>query len=81
MAKNKKKNIINLCWGKTFTILEIAKKVASNKFFLEPTPIIKKKFLGRKSKKFNYDNTIMQKYLLGTNFNIQKEIDNFLSKI
>ena len=79
--ENKKNNIINLCSGKTFTILEIAKKVANNPFFLKSIPIIKKKTSKNKIKKFNYDNRIMKKFLEKNNFNIQEEISNFLEKI
>ena len=80
-AKNVNNEIINLCSGKTFSILDIAKKVSKNYFFDTPIPIKKKKSLKKKNYKFRYDNSKMKKYLSNYNFNTQKEIYQFLSKI
>ena len=73
--------IIHLCSGKTFSILDIAKKVSSNIFFDKPIPIKKKKSLKKITYKFRYNNSKIKKYLRKDNFDIQKEILSFLSRI
>jgi UDP-glucose 4-epimerase len=80
-AKNVNNEIIHLCSGKTFSILDVAKKVSTNYFFETPIPIKKKKSPKKKNYKFRYDNSRMKKYLSNYNFSTQKEIYQFLSKI
>jgi len=80
-TENKKNEIINLCSGKTLSILEIAKQVATNPFFKESIPLTKKKSLKKKNITFKYDNFKMKKYLKNININYKKDICDFLSKI
>ena len=80
-SRNKKNEIINLCSGKTFSILEIAKQVAINPFFKKSIPLIKKKSLKKNIHNFIYDNTKMKKYLKKININYKKDINDFLCKI
>jgi nucleoside-diphosphate-sugar epimerase len=80
-TENKKNEIINLCSGKTLSILEIAKQVATNPFFKESIPLAKKKPLKKKNITFKYDNFKMKKYLKNININYKKDICDFLSKI
>lgn len=80
-SNNINNEIINLCSGKTFSILEVAEKVASNNFFNNSIPIKKKKNLNNRNIKFRYDNLKMKKFLKKYTFNIQKEIYSFLSSI
>lgn len=79
--KNRKNEIINLCSGKTFSILEIAKQVAINPFFKKSIPLIKKKSLKKNIHNFIYDNTKMKKYLKKININYKKDINDFLCQI
>jgi UDP-glucose 4-epimerase len=79
--KNPSNKIINLCSGKTFSILDAAKQVSRNSFFDKPIPIKKKKSVSKQNYKFKYDNSEMKKYLNKYNFDIEKEIYNFLSRI
>lgn len=80
-TNNISNEIIHLCSGKTFSILEIAKKVSSNIFFDKPIAVKKKKSLKKITYKFRYNNSKMKKYLHKYNFDIQKEILFFLSRI
>lgn len=79
--KNTVNEIINLCSGKTFSILDVAKKVSNNNFFNKSVPIKKKKGLKKNIYKFKYDNSIMKKYLNKYNLDIEKEIFIFLTRI
>ena len=79
--KNTVNEIINLCSGKTFSILDVAKKVSNNTFFNKSVPIKKKKGLKKNIYKFKYDNSKMKKYLNKYNLDIEKEIFIFLTRI
>lgn len=79
--KNKRNEIINLCSGKTFSILEIAQQVAINPFFKKKLPIIKKKDSKKINYYFKYDNCKMKKYLKNFRIDYKNDINNFLSKI
>ena len=79
--KNKRNEIINLCSGKTFSILEIAQQVAINPFFKKKLPIIKKKASKKINYYFKYDNCKMKKYLKNFRIDYKNDINNFLSKI
>jgi UDP-glucose 4-epimerase len=81
MQKNKNNEIINLCSGKTLSILNVAQKVATCAYFKKPIPINKKKSLKIKNYLFKYDNSRMKSYLPKLNLNLEKDIYKFLSKI
>ena len=81
ITSNKKNEIINVCSGKTFSILEIARKVSNNYFFTKPIPIKKRKSTRKKLYNFKYDNLKMKKYFPTVNYNLENEIYNFLLKI
>ena len=80
-SKTKKNEIINLCSGKTFSILEISKQVATNSFFKKSIKIIKKKSFKKKVYNFKYDNSKMKEYLGKIDLDYKKDINNFLFKI
>ena len=79
--KSKDNQIINLCSGKTLSILDIAKQVANSAYFKKPISIKKKKSLKKRNYLFKYNNSRMKNYLPKLNFDLQKDIYKFLSKI
>jgi len=79
--KSKDNEIINLCSGKTLSILDVAKQIANSAYFKKPISIKKKKSLKKRNYLFKYNNSRMKNYLPKLNFDLQKDIYKFLSRI